>query len=549
VNELRVHQLELEMQNRELRESQQLLEDSRRRYADLYDLAPVGYCTIGVGGVVLDANVEAARLLGMSHALLVGRPLTSVVKTDFARFHAHLQTCLQKRERATCELSLTLRNGVEVVVQMVSRPLDSDGWPAPACMTTLTDISVLKHSEERLAILLSVSEVLASSLDYRETLPGVVRRVVPALGDLSFVDVVDRRGRVMRFEAEGAPSAIDYAQAPQADVLRSGRPVIVGEASAATLAATLGHQLDGASVLDSVAQGSVMLIPVSARGRTLGVFTFVIGRAGRVHSRHERRLAQEVGVQTAMAIERAQLYEDAQQAIHSREELLAVVSHDLKNPLHGLRLMSDLLLEMVPADDRYGARPHLEAIRRGVRRTLDMLRDLSEQARIEAGHLVLEKGGHCLRALVDDVVELLSPLAAEKQIALARTAAVPAIGISCDRARVLQILSNIVGNAVKFTPPGGEVALDVTVGQVAARFVVRDSGPGIDAHQLGHIFERYWRADEQRAPGSGLGLFIAKEIVEAHGGDIGADSVPDRGTTVWFTLPLGEANEEAGTSG
>ena len=546
LHELRVHQIELEMQNRELREAQQLLEESRSRYADLYDLAPIGYCTLDARAVILEANIEAARLFGTERSHLRGRPLTSVVSVDFAGLHAHLRACIAGRAPATSELAISLHGGARLIVQLVSTPIvRSDGSPPTTCMTTLTDISALKHSEERLSMLSSVSELLATSLDYRLTLPAVVRLTMPALADLAFVDVCQTDGHLERFVADGARSAPDYAHAPQAEVLRSGTPLLVAEARPLALAAALGGSTHGEPAVDGLAAGSLLLVPLSSRGRTLGVFTFVMGRSTRSYSGLERRLAQEIAARAAMAVESARLYEAAQQAVRAREDVMAVVSHDLSNPLHGMRLNCDHLIESAPPVERRSGRKQVEAIRRGVDRMVRLIRDLSEHARIEAGHLVLEREEHQLSALLGDAFDLLRPLAEQKQLALTQATPVPSVAVWCDRDRVLQVLSNVVGNAIKFTPAGGTLTLDVTVRGDEARLAVSDNAPGNERAQLGHIFERYWKAEQRHTGGSGLGLFIAKSIVEAQGGQIGVDSEVGRGTTVWFTLPVRSGDARA----
>ena len=541
VHELRVHQIELEMQNRDLREAHNRLEDARSRYADLYDLAPIGYCTLDRRGLIVDANLAAARLFGTTRTMLAGRPLASMVSIDFAQLHAHLAACFASRMPVTSEVAIRRDGGEPTVVQMVSTPQQpAGGGPATTCMTTLTDISMLKHSERRLGMLSSVSELLATSLDYRAALPAVVALTVPALADLAFVDVCEVDGRIDRFRSDGVRSAPDYAQALQGEILRTGKPLLVADARVGALVSALGELTGAELALGGATSGAILLVPLLSRGRTLGVFTFMMSRSARTYSSVELTTAQDVAARAAMAVESARLYEREQRAVRAREDVLAVVSHDLKNPLHGIRLNCDHLIETAPPVERRSGRKQVEAIRRGVDRMVHMIRDLSEEARIEAGHLVLERADHVAGALIGDAIDLLRPIAEQKRVALVLSPRLPTATVSCDRSRVLQVLSNLVGNAIKFTPAGGEIGLDASEGDGRIRFAVRDSGSGIDSEQLPHVFDRYWKADERaRSGGSGLGLFIAKSIVEAHGGEIGVTSRFGHGTTVWFTLPLG----------
>ena len=541
VHELRVHQIELEMQNRELREAQQQLEESRSRYADLYDLAPIGYCTIDKQGVVREANIEAARLLGTHRAYLTGRPLSAVVTTDLRRFRDHLDECLTKRARATCQLALTRNGGTTLIVQLVSTPLTTLGAATAACLTTLTDVSELKRSEERLGMLSAVGDRLAASLDYRTTLPAVAELLVPLLADVAFIDVAAADGRVERFSRHGVDVVSDPALTPQAEVLRTRTPLCVAAAGRVTLQSALGTTQRREPSIAGVTSGSLMLVPLIARERALGVLTCMVGSSGRPRSPAELGLAQDVAARLTMAVEQAQLYHEAQEAIRAREDIVAVVSHDLANPLHGIRLNCEHLLAHPARDDRREGRKQLDAMARGITRMAQMIGQLSEMARIEAGHLTLMRADHPIDALLDDALDLVRPLAERKRLSLRAPSRLPAAVVFADGERIAQVLSNLLGNAIRFSPDGGAVTLEAVVRGDVVRVAVSDRGPGIAPAQLGHIFERYWRSDERRRNGSGLGLYIAKSIVEAHGGRIGVDSVLDEGTTVWFTLPLGAA--------
>lgn len=532
LHELRAHQIELEMQNRELREAQGLLEESRALYADLYDFAPVGYCRIDARGVIRQANLEAARLLGCHRAELNDRPFTSVVSADLRRVQRHLELCFAKRQRTTTELTIKRRDGVTLFLQMSSI---LSGRPE-SCLTTLTDVSALKASEDRLRTLSAAGDHLVASLDYRSTLPAVLRLLIPSLADVAFIDVSTLHGGIERFALDEVDRPLDFERSPQAEVLRTGAQLLLNDANESTLTAALGRPLRSEAELQGVKKGALLLVPLSAHGRCLGVATFIMGRSMRVYSPAEERLAQEIAARATMAIESSRLYQLAQEAIGAREDVIAVVSHDLRSPLSGMRLSVSELLQSPRAEDQN----KLESLARGIERMDRMIADLLDLARIGAGRLVLERTVHPLSAMIDEALELLRPLALQKRQTLSEPTSTPHIELSCDRSRVLQVLANIVGNAIQFTPEEGMVALEINVAEGSVRFVVRDSGPGISREQRSHLFERYWRADGHRQSGAGLGLFIAKSIVEAHGGKIGVedDDAAVRGAIVWFTLPV-----------
>jgi signal transduction histidine kinase len=229
---------------------------------------------------------------------------------------------------------------------------------------------------------------------------------------------------------------------------------------------------------------------------------------------------------------------EAEAAVATREELLAIVSHDLRNPL-GSIVFSAALLQRTTIDGEDGARVHKSAqtILRSADRMTRLIADLLDLAQIQAGKLAVEQMPQDVEGLIRDCVEMLRPLAATKDL---KGMASAGLQVRCDRERVLQILSNLVGNAIKFTPEGGSIFIEAQDTGHEVRFSVRDTGQGISEEELPRIFDRFWQAQRNRA-GIGLGLSIAKGLVEAHGGRLYVESKLGAGTTFIFTLPLAES--------
>jgi len=170
-----------------------------------------------------------------------------------------------------------------------------------------------------------------------------------------------------------------------------------------------------------------------------------------------------------------------------------------------------------------------------------LIEDLLDVTRIDAGRLPIEPEPHSAAALVAEAVELLRPVALERSQILEVSVAENLPAVHADRSRVLQVLSNLVGNAVKFSPEGGRITLNCVAAGAEVRFSIADSGPGIPEEHLPRIFDRFWQARHVRRGGAGLGLSIARGIVEAHGGRIWVESSPGAGATFHFTLPRATA--------
>lgn len=275
---------------------------------------------------------------------------------------------------------------------------------------------------------------------------------------------------------------------------------------------------------------------VARSGAPLGVIYVADAGDREFDDRDETVLAQLAQV-VSSAFENAHLYHEARGAARARDDLLAVVSHDLRNPLNTIQLAAQFLIDLAPDEDRrVVARRQLEAVRRSARHANRLIEDLLDVARMEVGHLTLTRAVEEIEPIVIEASDAVRAVATELTIERRVERALPPLLI--DKERVIQVFSNLLGNAIKFTPAGGTVTVGVESGDGCVRCFVRDTGRGMTAEELQHIFDRYWQASSGNGRhGAGLGLSIAKGIVESHGGRIWAESQPGEGSEFSFTLP------------
>jgi signal transduction histidine kinase len=247
-------------------------------------------------------------------------------------------------------------------------------------------------------------------------------------------------------------------------------------------------------------------------------------------------MAEEVAHRAALTVAHLLRYEEARRAVAMRDDVLAMVSHDLRNALSVVQLRSAHLARVISHGDRRTMLVDIEAIGRTTEQMSHLIRDLLDSASIDSGRLTLDLGKHDFRDILKQSVEAWRPLATRKKLHLHTSFCHQRLTSTSDRDRIMQLLGNIIGNAAKFTPEGGHITVRARAIGKEIEVTVTDTGPGIPEGQMAHIFDRYWQAD-RRIRGAGLGLFISRAIVEAHGGRIWARSPKGEGTTIGFRLP------------
>ena len=249
----------------------------------------------------------------------------------------------------------------------------------------------------------------------------------------------------------------------------------------------------------------------------------------------------------ALALEQ-QARTEAERASRARDEVIAIVAHDLRNPMNTILTSAVLIAETLDDLAESGTaaakarlitdlKGYNDGIKTSVKSMDRLISDVLDVSRIEAGSFGIRRARVELRALIDETLKLLEPQARAQDITLSSAIAADLRPLHADRERLVQVLSNLLGNALKFTAPGGRISVRALNAESSVQISVEDSGSGIPVADLPHIFDRYWRPDRASRTGAGLGLAICKGIVDAHGGRIWAESTMGHGTTIHFTVP------------
>jgi PAS domain S-box-containing protein len=525
------------------------LAESEARFRATFEHAGVGMAHVALDGTWLRLNRQYCDLLGYDEAELRQMRFHDVTHPDDldADLEQTRRLLAGEIEAFTMEKRYLRRDG-SIAWASLTGTLVRDAAGRPQYfIAAAQDIGREVRTRQRLALLAEASALFVAG--GTGILERVVELPVPAVADCCMIDVVGRDGAFVEpvAVAHRDPTGIDAFRASRRRPLRSdaragvlrvlatGEPEwvpAVGEAELRDLAQDEGHL----AALRTLDLSSYVVVPLIRDGQTFGTLALADCGSGRHLDAEDLAFAQELAGRVAAALENVQLLEERARAVELRDRILAIVSHDLRNPLSAIDLGALALRETGAVNGHPAGPQALEAIRRNVARMARLIGDLADLASLQSGRLTVVPTPQPLPALLAEAVAVHTALAREKWVAI-RAEPAPDVRVVCDRDRVLQVLSNLIGNAVKFSPSGATVTLAATVTDGAARISVTDAGPGIAPADQPRVFDLYWQG-ERRGGGRGLGLFISRGIVEAQGGRIGVDSAPGAGSTFWFTLPI-----------
>jgi signal transduction histidine kinase len=402
-------------------------------------------------------------------------------------------------------------------------------------------------------LLASAGEVLARSLDPDETLQAVARTLVPQVADWCRIDLLDEHGVLQRklayhSDPERSRAAMEMARrlrASSGTVGSMGWVIATGQVHHGEFITPEG-QRDPATSEYTRAFGmhSHFILPLVARGRTIGAMGVLQAESGRKISQEDRALVLELGRRAALALDNARLFAEAEaarrqaeQANRAKDEFLAVLGHELRNPLAPIGTALELMARRAPevsVQER-------AVIGRQVRHLSRLIDDLLDTSRITQGKVQLRREPVDLRAVAANAIELTKPLFDRHRHPVALELPETPATVSGDFVRLSQVLANLLVNAAKFTPPDGRVVLRLSADGEGWRVEVADNGRGIDPGLLPRVFDLFVQgrqASNRESGGLGLGLAIVRSLVELHGGSVSAASEGEgRGASFCVRLP------------
>lgn len=399
--------------------------------------------------------------------------------------------------------------------------------------------TVDRMAHEQWAFLAESFRELSSSLEPTEILGRIVRLAVPGFADACAVSLNDRPEWPGQLVVHASSPALEASLREHlSEMVTKSNDALSGPIWVGELRRPLAPGLAKGMRLRSWIQ-----IPLGDSGHQIGTLSFACGIGERRLRAEDLVLAEKFADRATLALANSRLFQQSKRMAEMRQEMVAIVSHDLRTPLTLMTLHLSLLQSINESEnpDRSLIAKSYRSIDVAIQRMMKMIQDLLSLARIEAGKFQIETAREDANALIQGCIEYLKPLAENRSIALVAEARVNG-DIEFDRERVFQVVQNLVGNALKFTPPGGRIVIRAEGGtQEGAKFTIEDTGPGIPVESRKRIFDPYWQLQGREGSGSGLGLAIARGLVEAHGGRLWLDETREEGQGAAFCFSIPRA--------
>jgi PAS domain S-box-containing protein len=544
--------------------AEQALRQSSRRVQMIIDSLPALISFVDTEQRYRFVSRSYQEWFGVPSQQVVGKTLTEVLgERAMKELRPHIERVMTG-EHVTFEATVPFRSGGQRIVHANYSPHFSETGSVEGFIALVTDVTKQKRAEDWQRFLANATGVLASSMDYETTLQSVAQLSVPRIADHCAVYMADAGGTLRRLAVahvdpaklallndNDARFSLDRnAPIGPVQVLRTGVSELIPHVSEAAIDSFTADPEHRAAVL-ALNVRSAMTVPLRFRDEIMGAITFTLSETARAYTDEDLQRAEDLARRAAAAIENARLYSAAQEAIRIRDEFLSIASHELKTPLTPLQLQLDSLAATLRnsalTSDKLNHR--LETANRQTRRLTKLVENLLDVSRISAGRLSLDRERFDLSEITTEVAERFGADAAAAGCQIAVHTDHPVVG-QWDRLRLEQVVSNLLSNAIKY---GAGKPIEVHVRQEggAARLVVADQGIGISPEDSARIFGRFERAVPLRHYGGmGLGLYIARQIVDAHGGSIVVSSAPGRGSTFTVVLPLtATESDHAGSAG
>jgi PAS domain S-box-containing protein len=553
--------------DRAARRQAELDEQEVRRSRDELDLIlksiTEGVTVLAADGRLAFANDAAARLCGYASAEeMIAAPREDLLDrfemrhedgTPFPPAELPGRLALEGTASKAIVRFRTKATGDERWSMVSAAPVRDAAGRIELAVNVFQEFTEIRRAEQAWHFLAEASATLGSSLDYEATLKQVTRLAVPEFADWCGVEILTASGELRQLAvAHVDPAKLALATEwrrrwpPRPDsalfrVLRTGIPEVIREVTDQMVEALMTDPAQK-QVAREIGIRSVIIVPLRIGPEPFGALSFIAAESGRRYGSQDLILATEIGRRASLAVENARAYAEARAAVQVRDNFLSIASHELRTPLSALTILMTSLVRAANQGRlmQLGAEGLKDRMLKGERQTKQLTRlvdRLLDVSRLSSTDMQLEPGEMDLAEVVRDAISRLEDAAADEGIHIDLEAAGLSIG-RWDRSRIDQVVTNLLANAIKYAPNSRVVVSVAPASPGFIRLAVKDDGPGVPLDAQERIFNQFERAVSSHSPGMGLGLWIVRRVVEAHGGTVTLDSAPGRGACFTVTLPL-----------
>ena len=526
---------------------------SEERYRNMVESAHEGIWQLDAEGRTRFANRRMAEMLRCSPKELSGSNVAQFLDEEGQQ---RIHTLRERRMQGIAEhveIRFHRRDGPPLWALVSAAPLYNENGEFDGVLGMLSDISDWKRAGNTTRFLADASAALASVSDYESTLQKVATLAVPFFADWATVDMLDEHGELKRIAvAHVDPTKVELAHeihrryppdpnAPQGvwNIVRTGRPELVPTITDEMLAASIRDE-EQLAVLRDLGLTSYMGVPISVRGRPIGALTFIMAESARAYDAHDLAAAEDLASRAASAVENARLYQALRDSDRRKDEFLALLGHELRNPLAPISNALQVL-KLPNADGAIGERART-MMERQLEHLVRLVDDLLDVSRIMSGKVELRREPVELATLIARAVETVQPHLESESHELVLELDPEPLCVDGDIVRLAQVVANLLNNAAKYTERGGRIVLRASREGDDAVLSVRDNGIGIRTEFLPRIFDMFFQAERrtrEASGGLGLGLSLVRGLVEMHDGRVEAHSEGSgRGSEFIVRLPL-----------
>ena len=563
IHELEAHQIELETQNEELHRSQAQLEESRSRYSDLYDFAPIGYFVFDSNGLILEVNLSGATQLGVERSYLVKKPFSFYISRDDRNlFCLHREKSLETKTKQTCEIRLVRKDGSQLYALLDTVAIENSKDNSIRLRTIVHDITERKDAEEKLNNLTTTLKQNMQKIQFHESRLQALL-ILNQLKEASTQELMDF---VLEEAVKLTKSKNGYLKIIHKDqAIMTVHSWSMNKMTQSVHVEKTGLLLEKIQPQETVAiDDSVNVSPFkSGKYEELGEVTRHIdvsvaengqiikaGVGNKTEEYDDSDIRQVILLIQGMwkLMVRNLAMEQLKEAMEAKSQFVSMASHELRTPLtiikEGIRLV--LQGKSSQLDDKQ--KMLLGLAQRNVDRLARLINNILDFQKLDSGKIDFNMQDNDANEVVREIKETMATLANDEKLSLITELDESLPIVEFDRDEIMQVLINLVSNAIKFTDQGGVTITSAREGNTI-RISVQDTGPGIKNEDLPRLFHEFGQLTDvgnRKPAGSGLGLVISKKIIERHSGNIWAESEYGKGTTFHFVLPVEERKEKQG---